>query len=200
MIDFSDHRLTVRGIKQMADGALGSHGAWLLELYRDLPTSTGLSVKPMETIKEIALLAIEHDYQLCAHAIGDRANREVLDLYEMVFRSFSNRQDLRWRIEHAQHLHPADIPRFAELSVVASMQANHCRSDAPFVVARLGNDRARSGAYAWRSLLDRGAIVTNGTGEILDTRVIHTILGGRLVYSRPTGRITPPASVGSSFC
>ena len=163
MIDYGGHRLTVRAIKQMADGALGSHGAWLLEPYRDLPASKGLNVTSLESIKATALLAIKHDYQLCTHAIGDRANREILNLFQLIFRSFPDGRDRRWRIEHAQHLHPADIPRFAELGVIASMQASHCTSDAPYVVERLGRDRAQVGAYAWRSLLDQGAIVTNGT-------------------------------------
>lgn len=163
MIDYGGHRLTVRAIKQMVDGALGAHGAWLLEPYNDLPESRGLNVTPIDVIQETALLAVKHDYQLCVHAIGDRANRAILDIFQTTFRSFPHRRDLRWRIEHAQHLHPADIPRFAELGVIASMQANHCTSDAPFVVARLGVERARPGAYAWRSLLDAGATLINGT-------------------------------------
>ena len=111
-----------------------------------------------------AALALEHDYQLCVHAIGDRANREVLDLYE---RLWAEREldgaALRWRIEHAQHLHPDDIGRFAELGVIASMQGVHRTSDAPWVLARLGEERAAWGAYMWRDLLDSGALVTNGS-------------------------------------
>lgn len=163
MVDFGRGHLTVRAIKRMADGALGSHGALLLEPYKDLPASNGLRVQPLEEIQQTALLAIKHGYQLCTHAIGDRVNREILDLYRNTFRSYPDQKDLRWRIEHAQHLHPADIPRFAELEVIASMQASHATSDGPFVVARLGEERAKHGAYAWRSLLDAGAIVTNGS-------------------------------------
>jgi hypothetical protein len=106
---------------------------------------------------------LEHDYQLCVHAIGDRANRETLNVFEEAFRERPEKTDLRWRVEHAQHLHPADIPRFRQLGVIASMQAVHCTSDAPFVVRRLGRRRAEQGAYAWRSLLDAGAVVINGT-------------------------------------
>ncbi|HUG89643.1 MAG TPA: amidohydrolase [Planctomycetaceae bacterium] len=163
LVDHAGGFLTVRAIKCMADGALGSHGALLLEAYRDLPGSSGLRVQSLETVRETALLAARHDFQVCTHAIGDRANREVLDLYQQIFRSFPERRDWRWRIEHAQHLHPADIPRFTELGVIASMQGVHATSDAPFVVARLGAERARTGAYAWRSLLDAGAIIANGT-------------------------------------
>jgi hypothetical protein len=163
MIGYADNHLTVRAIKCMVDGALGSHGAWLFQPYDDLPGSTGLVVEPIESIRETALLAVANDYQLCTHAIGDRANREILDLYEAIFRSYPAKKDWRWRIEHAQHIHPADFPRFAELGVIASMQGNHATSDGPFVVARLGEQRARDESYAWRSLLDRKAIVINGT-------------------------------------
>ncbi len=143
--------------------ALGSHGAWLLEPYDDLPTSRGLNTLALDDLQVTAELAIQNDYQLCVHAIGDRANREVLNLYEQTFRNHPESKELRWRVEHAQHLHPADIPRFGQLGVIASMQAVHATSDGPFVVARLGERRAQSGAYAWRSLLQSGAIVTNGT-------------------------------------
>jgi hypothetical protein len=160
---YADNRLTVRGIKCMVDGALGSHGAWLFQPYDDLPGSTGLVVESLESIRETALLAVAHDFQLCTHAIGDRANHEILNLYEQIFRSHPVKKDRRWRIEHAQHILPADFPRFAELGVIASMQGNHATSDGPFVVARLGEVRAGAESYAWRSLLDHKAIVINGT-------------------------------------
>jgi predicted amidohydrolase YtcJ len=163
MVGRGQDYLTVRGIKRMADGALGTHGAWLLEPYDDLPGSTGLNLLPREELRLAAELAIEHDYQLCVHAIGDRANREVLDVMEEVFRKHPDKKDLRWRIEHAQHLAPDDIPRFAKLGVIASMQANHATSDGPFVVQRLGQRRAADGAYAWRRLFDAKAVVINGT-------------------------------------
>ena len=163
MIGYGGNRLTVRAIKVTADGALGSHGAWLLEPYTDLPSSTGLPTTPPEEIRRVAELAIRHGFQLNVHAIGDRANREVLDVFEATFRAHPDRRDLRWRIEHAQHLDPADIPRFARLGVIASMQGIHATSDGPWVVRRLGETRARNGAYVWRRLLDSGAVVANGT-------------------------------------
>ena len=155
--------LTVGGIKRSIDGALGSRGAWLLEPYADSPQSTGLATATIEDVTETAQIAIEHGLQLCVHAIGDRANREVLNIFEKMFAANPQKKDLRWRIEHAQHLHVDDIPRFGQLGVVASMQGIHCTSDAPWVLARLGYERANEGAYVWQKLMQSGAIVTNGT-------------------------------------
>ncbi len=155
--------LTVGGIKKSIDGALGAHGAWLLEPYSDLPSSTGLNTVSLAEIEGAAQLALEHGYQLCVHAIGDRANREVLDLYQRMLATVADGGARRWRIEHAQHLHPDDIPRFAELGVVAAMQGVHCTSDGPWVPTRLGDLRTEQGAYMWRALLDSGAVVANGT-------------------------------------
>src|SRR5205814_8469606 len=130
----------------------------------DLPGSIGNNTLPLSVLEQTAELAIKHDYQLCIHAIGDRANREVLDLFERTFAKHGlNGSELRWRIEHAQHLDAVDIPRFQQLGVIASMQANHATSDGPFVISRLGQRRAQMGAYAWRSLLNTGAVVINGT-------------------------------------
>jgi len=154
--------LTVRSIKRQIDGALGSHGAWLLEPYAD-HEGTGLVLEPVEEIEETARIALRHGFQLATHAIGDRANREVLDLYERAFAGYPNPGELRWRIEHAQHLHPDDVPRFAALGVVAAMQGVHCTSDAPWVPKRLGPERAAAESYLWRSLIDSGAVVGNGT-------------------------------------
>jgi predicted amidohydrolase YtcJ len=152
-------RMTVRAIKRYGDGALGTHGAWMLKPYLD-NDSSGMATTPVDELEETARLAREHGFQLCVHAIGDRANRETLDIYE---EATAGEGDLRWRIEHAQHLDPDDIPRFGQLSVIASMQGIHCTSDAPFVPKRLGDDRAAAGAYVWRSLLDSGATIVNGT-------------------------------------
>ena len=158
-----DGYLTVGGIKRFADGALGSHGAWLLKPYTDLPESIGLNIATPDELRESARLAAEYGLQLCTHAIGDRANRMTLDVYQETIDSRPDGRDLRWRIEHAQHLDPADIPRFEELGVIAAMQPIHCVSDGPWVVQRLGEERARQGAYVWRSLLDSGAIIVGGT-------------------------------------
>ncbi|MCZ6726744.1 MAG: amidohydrolase [Acidobacteria bacterium] len=155
--------LTVRSIKRQIDGALGSHGAWLLEPYADLPSSVGLVLESEEEIRRTAELAIELGFQLNTHAIGDRANRVVLDIYEEVFAEHGGPTDLRWRIEHAQHLHPDDILRFAPLGVIASMQGIHCTSDGSWVPQRLGDERARTGAYMWRTLIDNGVVISNGT-------------------------------------
>ncbi|MEM8665997.1 MAG: amidohydrolase [Planctomycetota bacterium] len=165
--------LTVRSVKVSIDGALGPHGAWLLEPYSDLPTSRGLNTVGLDELERVAQLCKKHDWQLCVHAIGDRANREVLDVYEQVLGEDVD-GDHRWRIEHAQHLAPSDIPRFGKLGVIPAMQANHCTSDAIFVPTRLGERRSVQGAYVWRSLIDAGAIIPNGTDapvERIDPRV-----------------------------
>jgi len=163
MIGYADQFLTCRALKRSIDGALGAHGAWLLAPYQDLPTSSGLNTASIESVTETAKLGIKNDFQVCVHAIGDRANREVLDIYEKMFREFPSQFPRRWRIEHAQHLHPDDIPRFGKLGVIASMQGIHCTSDAIFVPQRLGMRRSEEGAYVWKSLIETGAIVTNGT-------------------------------------
>jgi predicted amidohydrolase YtcJ len=162
-IGYGNHHLTVRSIKRLIDGALGPHGAWLLDPYEDLPSSTGLNTTSVEVITETARIAAEHDFQLNVHAIGDRANRETLDIYEATFAAFPDKSDFRWRDEHAQHLHPSDIARFAELGVIAAMQGIHCTSDAPYVLERLGGERAEEGAYVWQKLMETGAIISNGT-------------------------------------
>jgi predicted amidohydrolase YtcJ len=158
----NDH-LAVRSIKRQIDGALGAHGAWLLEPYIDLETSIGLNLETVEDISRTAEIAIEHGFQVNTHAIGDRGNRETLDIYEKVFGASPDKSDLRWRVEHAQHVHPEDIVRFRDLGVIASMQGIHCTSDGPWVLKRLGPERAESGAYMWRTMLDLGIVVTNGT-------------------------------------
>jgi len=163
IINEGNHHFTVRAIKSEVDGALGAFGAWLLKPYNDKPGFEGQNTTPISEVKNIANLAYENDLQFCVHAIGDRANRIVLNIYEEQFQKDKNKQDLRWRIEHAQHLDPTDIPRFKELNVIASMQGIHCTSDAPFVEKRLGEERARVGAYPWRSLLDNGVVIANGT-------------------------------------
>ncbi len=163
MVDAGDHFLTVRALKRSIDGALGSRGAWLLEPYSDEPDSSGLETASVASVTRMAEIGAQHGFQVCVHAIGDRANREVLDIYEKVWGQKHNGPSLRWRIEHAQHIHRDDIPRFGKLGVIASMQGVHCTSDAPYVLPRLGAQRAEEGAYVWQKLLKSGAIVTNGT-------------------------------------
>jgi predicted amidohydrolase YtcJ len=158
-----DNYFTVRGIKRAIDGALGPRGAWLLAPYADKPDSSGLNTDDPADIRKTAELAIAHGYQLCVHAIGDRANRETLNIFEETFKAHPDKKDLRWRVEHAQHLSAADIPRFGQLGVIAAMQGIHCTSDAPYVLERLGAKRAEEGAYVWQKLMKSGAVVSNGT-------------------------------------
>ncbi len=192
-----DNHLTVRAIKRLIDGALGSSGAWLLEPYTDLPTSTGLQTEPTAGMKDVARFAVENGFQLCTHAIGDRAVRETLNVYEEAFRAHPAAKDLRWRVEHAQHLAPADVPRFAALGVIAAMQGAHASSDGPWVPKRLGPKRSEEGAYAWRTLMSAGALISNGTDvpvEPVDTlacfyaSVTRKMKDGRAFY--PAQRMT----------
>jgi predicted amidohydrolase YtcJ len=159
-------KLTVRAIKLYIDGALGSRGAALLTPYSDSPGSDGLLVNTTATLFPILTEALRRGVQIETHAIGDRGNRIVLDLYERALAAVPVSQravaEPRWRIEHAQVLSPADIPRFAHLHVIASMQPSHAISDLFFAPSRLGPDRL-AGAYAWHSLLDTGAVVAGGT-------------------------------------
>ncbi len=165
VIGYADNHFTVRGIKQYMDGALGSRGAWMLDDYNDLPNWRGLNVTPIWKIKKVAELAIKNGYQLCTHSIGDKANRETLNIYESSFNKHPevNGKNLRWRIEHAQHVTNKDKPRFAKLGIIAAMQGIHATSDAPFVVERLGFERAKTESYAWRDLIDLGTVIANGT-------------------------------------
>ncbi len=159
-----DNLLTIRSVKLNCDGALGSRGAWLLEEYTDRPDHFGHETLPMEIVKETALNGLRNGFQVCAHAIGDRANREILDRYEAAFTELPDlKNDHRFRIEHAQHLHPDDIPRFAELGVIPAMQAVHMSSDRPWAIDRLGEKRIKEGAYMWQDLLKSGIPIVNGT-------------------------------------
>lgn len=163
--DLFNGQLTVRSVKLYADGALGSRGAWLLEEYADAPGVHGHNVMPMNAIESITSNAYKAGFQVCVHAIGDRANREVLDIYERTFSLYpeSAPKEPRFRIEHAQHFHPDDIPRFAELGVIPAMQAIHMSSDRPWAIDRLGQQRIEWGAYMWQTLLQSGAHIVNGT-------------------------------------
>ena len=163
-VNYGDKRFTMRAIKRTLDGALGSRGAWMLEPYADLAT-TGMATDSLADVRMISELAVQHGYQMAVHAIGDRGNRETLNIFEETFRKHpeKNGRDLRWRIEHAQHINAADIPRFGQLGVIASMQGIHATSDAVFVLARLGPKRAEEGAYVWQKLKKTGAVIANGT-------------------------------------
>ena len=164
MLPEGNDYLTVRSIKRQIDGALGSHGAWLLEPYVDLPETAGLVLEDVEDIEETAELAIKHGFQVNTHAIGDRAVRETLDIYERVWERMEvDGKPLRWRIEHSQHIDPLDVPRFGGLGVIASVQAIHGTSDGPWIPSRLGDERAKSTSQPWRALFNTGAIITNGT-------------------------------------
>jgi len=205
LVDGYEKHLTVRAIKHTLDGALGSRGAWLLAPYSDLPSSTGLETTPLATVEATARLAIQHDYQLCVHAIGDRANRETLNLFEAAFKAHPEKKDVRWRIEHAQHLNPADIPRFGRLGVIASMQGIHCTSDAVFVPARLGAKRSEEGAYVWQKLMKSGAVVANGTDAPVEdvdpianfyATVTRRLADGSTFY--PDERMSRPEALRSS--
>ena len=163
LIGYGNNSLTVRSVKQYIDGALGSRGAWMLEPYLDLPDHVGSNVTPIDELKKIAKLALDNGFQMRIHAIGDRGNREVLNIYEEIFQKHFDKKDLRWCIEHAQHLSAQDIPRFAQLGVIAAMQSVHCTSDMGFVAERLGAKRAEEGAYVWKKLINSGATICNGT-------------------------------------
>ncbi|HLE72126.1 MAG TPA: amidohydrolase [Vicinamibacteria bacterium] len=156
--------LTVRAIgEKVLDGALGTHGGWLLEPYSDLPRSVGFNVTPVEDIEASAALAAEHNYQMAIQGIGDRAARVLFDIYEREFERHPEKSDYRWRIEHAQVIHPDDLPRFAKLGVIPGIQGIFACSDGPWVVDRLGEERTRERGYLYRSMIDSGAVVMNGT-------------------------------------
>jgi len=165
VVNYGDKRFTVRATKRQIDGALGSRGAWMLAPYSDLASTSGMLTDSLEDIRKVAELAIANDYQMAIHAIGDRGNREVLNIYEETFKRHpeKNGKALRWRIEHAQHISAPDIPRFGTLGIIASMEGIHCTSDALYVLARLGPARAEEGAYVWQKLMKSGAIIANGT-------------------------------------
>jgi predicted amidohydrolase YtcJ len=163
LLDYHKHHLAVRGVKLYADGALGSRGAALLAPYTDEPTTSGFFVTPPETLYAATLAASKAGFQTSIHAIGDRANRMVLDTFERVQKELPAARALRMRDEHTQILTAADIPRFKALDVIASMQPTHCTSDMPWAPLRLGPQRVAEGAYVWRKLIDAGARIASGS-------------------------------------
>jgi predicted amidohydrolase YtcJ len=166
IIDAYDHHFTQRTIKVIFDGALGSRGAALLRPYNDAPESSGFLTEKEADLKPMFEEALRRGIQVETHAIGDRANRLILDLYENAFKAVppSERKirEPRWRVEHAQIVDPADILRFAKLGVIPSMQPSHAISDLFFGPARLGMQRL-TGAYAWQSLLKSGCVIAGGS-------------------------------------
>lgn len=164
LVGAGDGHLTIRSIKLFADGALGSRSAWLLAPYTDDPGNSGKAVMPPELIGKYSSEALAAGFQVGTHAIGDRANREVLDQYQAAFEADPQAaRDARFRIEHAQHVDPADQGRFASLGVIAVMQGIHFSSDIPWAIDRLGEKRIAEDAYLWRNLLDSGAHLANST-------------------------------------
>lgn len=182
-------RLWVRGIKLFADGALGSRGAAMLEPYDDDPKNTGLLRTTQAHIQDVAQRALRAAFQVSTHAIGDRGNRMVLDAYEAALKN-TPRTDHRFRIEHAQILSGQDIPRFAKLGLIPSMQTTHQISDMPWAESRVGPERIR-GAYAWRSLLDTGVIIANGTDAPVEAvnslRTFHSAIARQNEANQPPG-------------
>jgi predicted amidohydrolase YtcJ len=169
MVGYGNHFLTVRTIgEKVLDGALGTHGGWLLEPYADLPRSYGLNVVPIEEIEASARLAMQYDYQMAIQGIGDRAYRELLNIYEAEFARHPDKTDLRWRIEHAQVIHPDDVQRTVDLGVIPAFQGIFACSDGPWVVDRLGPERTRERGYIFNTLAEAGAVPTNGTDPPVD--------------------------------
>jgi len=165
-INAFDHHFTQRTIKVIFDGALGSRGAALLKPYADAPDTSGYLTEKPEELKPMFEEALRSGIQVETHAIGDRANRLILDLYEQAFKAVPPNarkiREPRWRVEHAQILDPVDIPRFAKLGVIPSMQPSHAISDLFFALSRLGIDRLAA-AYAWQSFLKSGSIICGGS-------------------------------------
>jgi len=183
-----DGRLWIRAIKLVADGALGSRGAALLEPYSDDPGNTGLITTPPERIKSVAVRALKAGFQVNVHAIGDRANRIVLDQFEAALREVPT-ADHRFRVEHAQILRYQDIPRFAELDVIPSMQGSHQTSDMYWAPNRLGPARL-GGAYAWRSLLNTGVLIPNGSD--FPVEAVNPLISFHSFFTRQDADNFPP--------
>jgi len=183
-----DGRLWVRAIKLYADGALGSRGAALLDPYADDPGNHGLLVSTPEHLRAVSTAALKHGFQVATHAIGDRGNRVALDAYEAALKEVPT-ADHRFRIEHAQVIDHADIPRFAELNVIPSMQSSHQTSDMYWAANRLGPSRIL-GAYAWRQLLNTGVIVPNGSD--FPVEYVNPLFSYHAALSRQDAHDWPP--------
>ncbi len=193
LLGYGNNFLTIRCIgEKVLDGALGTHGGWLLEPYNDLPRSYGLNVTPIPEIRHSAELAIKHDYQLAIQGIGDRAARDLFNIYEEQFNLHPEKQDHRWRIEHAQVTHPDDLPRYAALGVIPGTQGIFACSDGPWVLDRLGAERTKERGYIFRSMAESGALIMNGTDppveEISPIASFHCSITRKL----PDGSIFQP--------
>ena len=193
LLGYGNNFLTIRCIgEKVLDGALGTHGGWLLEPYNDFPRSYGLNVTPIPEIRYSAELAIKHDYQLAIQGIGDRAARELFNIYEEQFNLHPEKQDHRWRIEHAQVTHPDDLPRYAALGVIPGTQGIFACSDGPWVLDRLGEKRTKERGYIFRSMAESGALIMNGTDppveEISPIASFHCSITRKL----PDGSIFQP--------
>ena len=189
-MDYGNHRLAVRAIKVVADGALGSRGAAMLEPYADEPATTGLLTTPPEEVYAQTLAASKAGFQTAIHAIGDRGNRVAMDTFERVQREVPGARALRMRNEHAQILDRAEIPRFASLNVIASMQPTHATSDMPWVPARIGRERMEEGAYVWRKLIASGAIIAAGSD--FPVELPNPMLGFYAAITRQDNAGRPP--------
>jgi len=186
---FVGEMLTARAVKVFVDGAMGSRGAALFEPYSDDPANSGLLTTGRSELDQIVAAALEKGFQVAAHGIGDRANRAILDAFEAGFRAHPEKKDPRFRIEHAQLLDAADLPRFAKLGVIASMQPTHCTSDMAWVHERVGAMRAKEGAYAWKSLLRSGAKLAFGSDAPVES--INPLWGIYAAVSRQDHKGNP---------
>eukprot|EP00300_Choanocystis_sp_HF-7_P042678 c9395_g1_i3.p1 GENE.c9395_g1_i3~~c9395_g1_i3.p1 ORF type:complete len:575 (+),score=96.90 c9395_g1_i3:156-1727(+) len=186
--------LTVQGVKFYMDGALGSWGAALLTNYTDRPDTAGIAFHTVEELINLTLPFVEHGYQICTHAIGDKAVRGALDTYEYLIAQFPSRE-LRLRVEHAQITDPADVPRFARLGVIPSMQPTHATSDMPFAEQRLGPVRIR-GAYAWQSFLAAGVPHLPLGSDFPAVGVVPPLLG---IYAAITRQTTDGKPAGGWY-
>jgi predicted amidohydrolase YtcJ len=161
-VGLGDGRLTIRAIKVMGDGALGSRGAYLLAPYSDEPGTRGLLRVDPSSFRALLRVAVARGFQVNTHAIGDGANRLVLDEYERAFKAAGGGADRRFRIEHAQVIAPEDVPRFKALGVIPSVQPTHCTSDMRWAADRLGPERVK-GAYLWQTFLKQGVVLAGGS-------------------------------------
>lgn len=186
LIADSSSRLTIRSIKVVMDGALGSRTAWLHEPYTDDPATRGLPTFDADEFEALVTRAARAGWQVNTHAIGDKANTEVLDRIAL---AVSDPKSLRFRIEHAQHIRPSDVEKFKTLGIIASMQPIHMSSDRPWAIERLGQARIESGAYIWRSLIDAGVLIASGTDVPVEP--INPIANFYAAITRKTLKGTP---------